>query len=128
MRRGKLCLRQRSAWVEIDLLSEHLDDCYHLGRNLRSGCGLEVAEESLDSRLAELARKLAFVPKKDPQHLGDREDDLTVGDIKKEFLAQSLIPLLKPVGMAGWAETPRAADRAAEAGEPTAGIEGVLPV
>lgn len=56
--------------------------------------------------MAKIAQELALELEEDPQHPGDDEDDLTVGDIEKKRLTDPLSPLLQPLGMAGEAETP----------------------
>jgi len=91
--------------VKIDFLSEGLDDGHHPGDEFCASEGLEVSDESLDSRLAELAKKPALVLEESAQHPGNDENDLTVRYIQKKLLPHPLTPFLQTFGMTGWAET-----------------------
>ena len=121
--------------MEIHFLSERLDGGHHSGAKLSAGCGLEVAEQGLDGRPAELSQKPALVLEEDAQHPGDGEDDLAVRDIQKKLLSHPLAPLFKPLGMTRWAKSAAAAGkvkepllttvRTADAGKAAAGIAAV---
>jgi hypothetical protein len=47
--------------VEINFLSERLDDGHHPWAKLSAGCGLEVFDEGMDGRPTERAQKSALV-------------------------------------------------------------------
>jgi hypothetical protein len=53
---------------------------------------------------AELPRQPAVVLEEEPQPLRDDKDDLAAGNIQKECLPHPFAPLLKPFGVARWAE------------------------
>jgi hypothetical protein len=72
--------------VEINFLSERLDDGHNPRAKLGAGRGPQVGEECLNSRLAERAQEPALALEENAQHLGNREDNLAVGDIQKECL------------------------------------------
>jgi len=86
--------------MEIDLLAKRLDDGYNTRDEFCAGCGLEVFEERLDCRPAELAEEPTLVLEEDTQHLGDGEHHLAVGDIQEKYLPHPLAPLLKTLRMA----------------------------
>jgi hypothetical protein len=54
-------------------------------------------------------RTLTLVLEEDPEHFGDAEDDLPVGDIQEESLLHAFAPFLKAFGMARGEEPPSAA-------------------
>jgi len=78
---------------------------------------------------------LEVVLRKDPEHLGDGEDDLVVRDIQKERLPPPLTPFLKAFGMARGTKPAGAAGKhqevfsmavgTADAGESATGIAAV---
>ena len=102
---------------------------------LSAGCGLEVFEESLDCCLTKIPKEPALVLEEYPQHLGDGEDDLAVGDVEEKFFPHPLAPLLKPFCVARWAKSSsatreveekfRTTVRTADAGKPAARVAAV---
>ena len=91
--------------VKINFLSERLNDGHHAGAKLCAGCGQEVFDEGLSSRLTKIPEELALILKEYPQHLGDGEDNLSVGNIQEKFLPHPLTPFLPPLRMAGGAKS-----------------------
>ena len=74
---------------------------HHPGVKISPGCGLEVFEQGLDRRPAEIPQELAVVLEKDAQHLRDGEDHLAVRDIEQKLLPHPLAPFLKALDMTG---------------------------
>jgi hypothetical protein len=121
--------------MEIDPLPEGLDDAHNTGDELCAGCCLEVMEEGLDGRMAELTKKLPPELEEDAEHFGNDKDDLAMRDVQNKLLPHPFAPLLKPFGMAGGTESSRstgegqkeisATARTADAGEPTARVAAV---
>ena len=58
-----------------------LDDRDNAGPDRGPGGRFEVPGQSPESAATEVAEKPPLVLEEDPQHLGDREDDLTVRDV-----------------------------------------------
>jgi hypothetical protein len=87
------------------------------------------------STTTKFPQKPAVVPKEDPQHPGDREDNLTVRNIQQEFLAHPLAPFFNSLGMTGGTETAGPAGEhqesflstigTADAGEPAARVTAI---
>ncbi len=121
--------------MEIDLLAKRVDDGHDTRDKFWAGCGLEVFEERLDCRPAELPEETTLVFEEEAEHPGDGEDDLAVGNIQEECLAHPLAPLLKPLRMARRTEPAGPAGEhqeefgsavgTADAGESTAGVAAV---
>jgi len=121
--------------VEIDAVSERLDDGNDTGLEDHPRHGLKIEKKRPDGTAAELSQELALEFEEYPEHLRNREDHLAVRDIQEKLLVHPLSPLLQPLGVARRAESPRAAGkhqkmfgpaaRTADPGEPTAGITAV---
>jgi len=92
---SSLCYQKMEVRVKIYPLSEGLDDGHHPGAKLSTGCGLEVVEEGLDGRLAELSQEPPLILEEDAQHLWNNKNNLTVRDIQHKLLPHPLTPLLK---------------------------------
>ena len=60
-----------------------------------------MEEKRPDGAATKIAQEPALELEENPQHLGDREDHLTMRDVEKERLPHPLTPLLKTLGMAG---------------------------
>ena len=110
-----LCDQEMGMGVKVDFLSEGLDGGHHARAKLCAGCGLEVFDEGQDGCPAELPQEPALVLEEDPQHLGDGEDHLAVGNIQKKFFPHPLGPLFDPLGMARWAKSTSATGKVKEA-------------
>jgi len=121
--------------VEIDPVPERLDDGDHPRLEGRSGHDLKISNKRPDRTTAEISQELAFELEEDPQHLGNREDDLAVRDIQEECRPHPIPPFRQAFGMAGGTEAPglagkrqqmfRPAARATDPSEPAAGIAAV---
>jgi hypothetical protein len=91
--------------------------------------------QGAESAAAELAQQPAVVLEEDPQHPGDGEDDLAVGDIEEQIFPHPLAPLLQAFGVAGRAKSSSAAGKhqevfrmavgTADAGESATGVAAV---
>ena len=71
--------------------------------------GLKIEKNRSGGTAATLPQEPALELEEDPQHLGNDEDHLAVGDIQEERLPHPLAPFLKPLGMTGWTEASGAA-------------------
>ena len=97
--------------VEVYPVPEGLDGRDDTGRKRAPGQAFEVTGQGPEGAAAEVPQKPARELKEDPQHLGDGEDDLAMRHVQKKRLPHPLAPLLKPLGMTGWAESPGAAGK-----------------
>jgi len=108
-------LNARSCGDEGEL--EVIDDSVHHGIVCEEGddlhCGAALRAEERGNFI-DFAANLGPAPGREtpavlleeyPLHLRDGEDDLVVRDIQKERLSPPLTPLLKPLGVAGWAKS-----------------------
>ena len=86
--------------MEIDAVSERLDDRDNTGLECFPRRGLKIEKKRPDSAAAKIAHKLALELEEEAQHLGDREDHLAMGDIQKEFFPHPLAPFLKAFDVA----------------------------
>jgi hypothetical protein len=85
--------------------------------------------------VTKISQKPAVVLEEDPQHPGDGEDNLAVGNIQKKLFSHPLAPLLKPLGVAGGTKSSGATGkhheallptfRTADAGKSAAGVAAV---
>ena len=92
--------------MEIDAVSERLDDRNDPGLERPPRRGLKIQEKRRDGTAAELTQELALELEEHPQHLGHREDHLTVRNIEEERLPHPLPPFLQPLGMTRGTESP----------------------
>jgi len=67
--------------MKIDPIPEGLNGRDDAGLNRSPGGRFEVPGQSPKSTATEVTEKPPLVLEEDPQHLGDREDDLTVRDV-----------------------------------------------
>jgi len=78
--------------VEIDPVPERLDDGDHPRFEGRSGHDLKISNKRTDGAAAKIPQELALELEEDPQHLGNREDDLAVRDVQEECLPHPIPP------------------------------------
>ncbi|HEX9902444.1 MAG TPA: hypothetical protein VGB72_06245 [Acidobacteriota bacterium] len=76
--------------MKIDPVPEGLNGGDDAGHKRASGHNLEIASQGPEGRAAEIPQKPTLVLEEDPQHLGHREDDLAVRDIKEKFLERTV--------------------------------------
>ena len=93
--------------MEIDAVSERLDDGDNSRLKSRPRRGLKIEEKRPDGTAAELTQEPALEFEEHPQHLGNREDHLAVRNVQEERLPHPLPPFLQPLGMTGRTEGPR---------------------
>ena len=127
--------QQMEVRVEVDPVAKCLDGSNHSGHNVSACHEFEITDEGAESRVAEGAQQPTVILEEYPQHFGDGEDDLAVGDIQEKLLSHPFAPLLqalgmarrtKPAGTAGEVEEKfRTTVRTADAGKPAAGVAAV---
>ena len=66
--------------VEIDAISEGLDDRNDSGHQIKVSIKLEVLQEGLNCSQTERGKKRSLEKEENPQHLGHGKDDLVVRD------------------------------------------------
>jgi hypothetical protein len=121
--------------MEIYPGPECLDGGDHSGHNVSACHKFEITDEGAESAEAKLPQQLPVVLEEYPEHPGDGEDDLAVGDIEEQSFPHLLAPFLQPLGMAGGAkpagtagehqEVFRVAVGTADAGEPAARVAAI---
>ncbi len=91
--------------MEVDAVTESLDHGHHSRHKLKTcGCVQEFHKCS-HRRETERIEELSLEAEKKTQHLGDSEDDLTVGNIQEKLFPHPLSPLLTTLGMTRWTES-----------------------
>ena len=77
-------IKRRFFGCRIDLRGHELSP--------RDSC--KIAGQGAKGAAAEFSQKPAVILEEDPEHPGDSEDNLAVGDIQKKLLSHPLAPLL----------------------------------
>ncbi len=85
--------------MEIYPGSKFLDGGDHSGHQLSLGHNFKITDERAESRAAEIPQQPAVVLEEYPEHPGDGEDDLAVGDIQEKLLPHPPAPLLQELRM-----------------------------
>ncbi|MFO7733235.1 MAG: hypothetical protein R6X21_06250 [Candidatus Aminicenantes bacterium] len=86
--------------MEVDPVAKCLDSRDNPGHELAPRDSLEITDQGAKSAAAEWTQELPVVLEEEPEHPGDGEDNLAVGDIQKESLPHPLGPFLPPLRMA----------------------------
>jgi len=67
----------------------------------------EISVQGLQRRAAEITQKPPMILEENPQHLGNREDDLPMQNIPKQPFPHPLAPDLNTLGLTGRAKAAR---------------------
>jgi len=93
--------------VEVDSVPECLNNRDDSGNQGFPGRDFEISVQGPESRPAEITQKPSIILEENPQHLGNREDDLPMRDIPKQPAPHPLPPDLNTLGLAGRAKSAR---------------------
>jgi len=102
---ASFCNQTVNVGMEIDALSEGLDDRHYSRHELKTcGC-VQGFHKCTHRRETEIIEELSLVTEEQPEHLRDGEDNLAVRDIQQKLLPHPLAPFLTAFCMARRAET-----------------------
>lgn len=93
--------------VEVDAIPKRLDDRNDAGDQGFPGHGFEVQFQGPQRHAGKIPQQPPLELEEDPQHLGNREDNLSMRDIPKQPLPHPFAPDLDSFGLAGRAKSPR---------------------
>ncbi|MCJ7588419.1 MAG: hypothetical protein MUQ00_11055 [Candidatus Aminicenantes bacterium] len=86
--------------MKIDAVSESLNGRDDARRKRAPGHNLEISGQGPEGQAANISKQFPLELEENPQHLGNREDDLAVGHVQEKRLSHPLAPLLKAFGVA----------------------------